>query len=326
MYDTPSGRPHGPAPDAGPDEMLVGELRELMEQAAAGLPALPDLTEEAVRQGGRRRVRARAAVAGAVTGVLAIGGVGAALLGGLGDHASAPVGPAAVPPAVPSPTPTPPPTSTAPTSGATPDATLAPETALRTRTAEALNRALGDLIGTVSADGAGRYASRLDGHTFPVTLRVEPGSDALVHCPDPPETTMTCRTAWLPGRIEARVVEVGGALWGGRTVSVSYHYADSAVKLTVGPDTAARLSPPVTADQLLAAAGTPALLSEVRAEVQDRAPHKARDDQTNPSDGASRAPAATTQPFDSQSATVEPRSATDLGGTDSTSKAGGFDE
>lgn len=320
MYDTPPGRPHGPAPDAGPDEMLVGELRELMEQAASGLPTLPDLTEEAVRQGGRRRVRARAAVAGAVTGVLAIGGVGAALLGGLGDHASAPVGPAAAPPAVPSPTP--PPTSTAPTPGAT----LAPETAHRTRTAKALTVALGDLIGTVSADGAGRYAGRIDGHTFPVTLRVEPGSDALVHCPEPPETTTTCRTAWLPGRIEARVVVVGGALWGGRTVSVSYHYADSTVQLTVGPDTAARLSPPVTADQLVVAAGTPALLSEVRAEAQDRAPHKARDHRTNPSDGASRAPSATTQPSDSQSATVEPRSATDLGGTDSTSKAGGFDE
>ncbi|MDQ0932036.1 hypothetical protein [Streptomyces turgidiscabies] len=82
----------------------------------------------------------------------------------------------------------------------------------------------------------------------------------------------------------------------------------------------------MTADQLVAAAGTPALLSEVRAEVQGQAPHELRDHRTNPSDGASRAPSATTQPSDSQPATVEPRSATELGGTDTTSKAGGFDE
>ncbi|MEH0419108.1 hypothetical protein [Streptomyces sp. B21-083] len=335
MHDTPPGRPHGPEPDAGPDDAVVGELRDLMERAAAGLAPLPDLTQEAIRLGRRRRVRARAAVAGAVTGVLAIGGVGSAVLGGLGDHASAPVSPAVAPPAVPSATPpSPSPASTVPV----PVASDMSETARRMRMAKALTRALGQLIGTVSVDDKGLFAGRVGGHTFPVTLRVEPGSDALVVCPDPPETAMTCRTAWLSGRIEARVVVAGGALWGGQSVSVSYLYADSTVELTVGPDTDARVSPPVSADQLVAAAGTPALLSEVKAEMEAQALYGAEEQGANPTDGASLAPpdrtrtpkpraptrqARTPQPFTPQPSTAESSSAIDLSNVLGTSETGG---
>ncbi|MEU6223951.1 hypothetical protein [Streptomyces sp. NPDC047042] len=341
MYDTPPGRPHGPAPEAGPDDELVGELRDLMQQAAAGLPMLPDLTDEAVRLGGRRRIRARAAVAGAVLGVLAIGGVGSAVLSGLGNHASAPVIPAA-PPAAPSTTP--PPASTAPA----PVATDAAETAQRLRMAKVLTRALGDLIGTVTVDDTGRFAGRIDGHTFPVSLQVVLGATPLAECPNPPERAMTCHTALLPDRTEARVVVAGGALLGGQSLSVSYRYAESTVKLTVDPDRSLGLSPPVTTAQLVKAAGSPAVLAEVKAEMKEQVLDDADHQPANPEGAASLAPPAppatpaTTQPTprasvpqtsddepsdaqtsDAQRAAVEPSPASDPDSTDSNSTTGG---
>ncbi|MDX3458296.1 hypothetical protein PV396_41260 [Streptomyces sp. ME02-8801-2C] len=332
MYDTPPGRPHGPAPDAGPDDELVGELRDLMEQAAAGLPMLPDLTDEAVRIGGRRRVRARAAVAGAVLGVLAIGGVGSAVLGGLGNHASAPVIPAVAPPAVPSTTPSP-----AATTAPVPVATEPAQAAQRARTAKVLTRALGDLIGTVSVDDAGRFAGRIDGHTFPVSLQVVLGATPLADCPNPSEKAMTCHTAWLPDRTEARVVVAGGALLGGQSLSVSYRYAESTVKLTVDPDRSLGLSPPVTPDQLVEAAGSSAVLAEVVTEMKEQVLADADHQPTNPESAASLAPPATTQPTpqasvpqtsddepsDAQRAAVEPSSVSDPDSTDSNSTTGG---
>ena len=324
MHDTPPGRPHGPEPDAGPDDELVGELRELMERAAAGLAPLPDLTQEAVRLGRRRRVRARAAVIGAVTGVLAIGGIGSALLsgaltvgGGLSDPGSPSAGPAVAPPAATSATPT--------TASISPVPEATPEAYRRVRTAEALTRALGDLIGTVSPAGTDHFVGRIDGHTFPVTFRVRPAVDALVDCPNPPKPAMTCRTAWLPGRIEGRVVVSGPDLWGVRSLGVSYLYADSTVELTVGPDTDAKVSPPVGIDQLVAAAGTSALLSEAKHEIQE-ARYEAQDaagDGTDSSAGASLAPPATTEPSPSEPLGAEPSSVTDSSSTGSTNETGG---
>lgn len=204
-----------------------------------------------------------------------------------------------------------------------PVATDASEAAPGERMAKALTRALGDLIGTVTPNGAESFAGRIDGHTFPVTLRVTTRSDALVECPDPPETAMTCRTAWLSGRIEARVVVAGGALWGGKSVSVSYRYAESTVQLTVAPDADARVSPPVTADQLVAAAGTSALLAEVKAEIKDQAQYEAQEHGATPTAGASLAQPSTAQPSTAEPFTAEPSSASAPSGTDSTSETGG---
>ncbi|NEA62249.1 hypothetical protein [Streptomyces sp. SID12488] len=323
MYDTPPGRPDRPAPDAGPDDELVGELRELMGRAAAGLAPLPDLTEEAVRLGRRRRVRARAAVAGAVTGVLVIGGIGSALLsgalsvgGGLSDPASPSAGPAVAPSAA---------ASSTPSAWASPVPEATSDAARRARTAKALTQVLGSLIGTVSPAEAGLFAGRIDGHTFPVTFQVRPGVDALVECPDPPETAVVCRTAWLPGRIEAQVVVAGGDLWGGRSVSVSYLYASHTVVLTVGPDTDAKVSPPVSADQLLAAAGTSALLSQAKYEIQ-AAEYEAEDaagDGTDPTGEPSLTPPTAPDPAPTGLSSAEPSSVTDSSSTDSTSETGG---
>ncbi|MGW3648760.1 hypothetical protein [Streptomyces sp. NPDC000878] len=330
MHETPPGRPHGPEPDAGPDDALVGELRELMERAAAGLAPLPDLTQEAVRLGGRRRIRARLAVVGAVAGVLAAGGIGSAALGGLGSAASQPVGPAVAPPtatrppAVPTPVP-------APSMPMPMPASATPSVSVPTGTTEALGRAevaaaltvaLGDLIGTVSPDGVDLFAGRIDGHTFPVTFQVIQGADALGECPDPPDQAVTCRTAWLSGRIEARLLVTGADLPGGESLGISYRYLESTVKLTVGSDTDAGVSPPVTADQLVVAAGSEAMLAAVKYELKYAARYaeKAEANSSGEASGSPSFPApdATTEP-----STAEPSLAGDPNDTDSASETGG---
>ncbi|UIX31404.1 hypothetical protein [Streptomyces sp. GQFP] len=321
MHDTPPGRPHGPEPDAGPDDALVGELRELMERAAAGLAPLPDLTQEAVRLGRLRRIRARLAVVGAVVGVLAVGGIGSVAFGGLGSAASQPVSPAAAPPsasrasAVPSPAPS----MTAPT----PVASASEDAVRGARTAEALTRALGDLIGTVTPDGADRFAGRLKGHIFPVTFQVMPGGGSLAECSDLPETATTCSTALLPDGSEVRVIVSGDTLWGGQSFSVSYRYAESTVNLTVTPDADAKVSPPVTVDQLVAAAGTKALLTEVKYQAQYAAEATADSSDEASDSPSSPASPAETAPATAEPSTAEPSLASDPTGTDSTSETGG---
>lgn len=332
MHDTPPGRPHGPEPDAGPDDALVGELRELMERAAAGLAPLPDLTQEAVRLGGRRRIRARLAVVGAVAGVLAAGGIGSAALGGLGSAAPQPVGPAVAPPTAtrPSAVRTPVPAPSMPTPTSTPTSTTSSVSA-PTGTTEALGRAevaaaltvaLGDLIGTVSPDGAGLFAGRIDGHTFPVTFQVIQGADALDECPDPPDQAVTCRTAWLSGRIEARLLVAGGDLPGDESLGISYRYLESTVKLTIGADTDAGVSPPVTADQLVVAAGSEVMLAAVKYELKYAARY-AEKAEANSSGEASDSPSFLAPDATTEPSTAEPSLAGDPNDTDSASETGG---
>ncbi|AJF66683.1 hypothetical protein [Streptomyces vietnamensis] len=55
-------------------------LRDAMDRTTVGLPPLPDLAPLAVREGRRRRARARFAVGAAAVGVLAVGVLGLTLL------------------------------------------------------------------------------------------------------------------------------------------------------------------------------------------------------------------------------------------------------
>ncbi|MFI6420078.1 hypothetical protein ACIBG6_22100 [Streptomyces sp. NPDC050842] len=55
-------------------------LRDAMDRTADGLPPLPDLAPLAVREGRRRRARARFAVGAAAFGVLTVGALGLTLL------------------------------------------------------------------------------------------------------------------------------------------------------------------------------------------------------------------------------------------------------
>ncbi|MFJ3588164.1 hypothetical protein ACIQUY_09595 [Streptomyces sp. NPDC090231] len=65
------------APEAEVAETLL--IRAAMEQATDGAPTLPDLVPAALVQGRRRRTRARATIGAVVTGVVALGALGAVL-------------------------------------------------------------------------------------------------------------------------------------------------------------------------------------------------------------------------------------------------------
>ncbi|MFG2672998.1 hypothetical protein [Streptomyces sp. NPDC048445] len=65
------------APEAEVAETLL--IRAAMEQATDGAPTLPDLVPAALVQGQRRRTRARATIGAVVTGVVALGALGAVL-------------------------------------------------------------------------------------------------------------------------------------------------------------------------------------------------------------------------------------------------------
>ncbi|WRZ13569.1 hypothetical protein OG892_23750 [Streptomyces sp. NBC_00341] len=65
------------APEAEVAETLL--IRAAMEQATDGAPTLPDLVPAALVQGHRRRTRARATIGAVVTGVVALGALGAVL-------------------------------------------------------------------------------------------------------------------------------------------------------------------------------------------------------------------------------------------------------
>ncbi|WP_371777706.1 hypothetical protein [Streptomyces sp. NBC_01438] len=67
----------GAAPEAEVAESLL--IRAAMEQATDGAPTLPDLVPGALVQGHRRRTRARATIGAVVTGVVALGALGAVL-------------------------------------------------------------------------------------------------------------------------------------------------------------------------------------------------------------------------------------------------------
>ncbi|MFF3258738.1 hypothetical protein ACFYWO_06115 [Streptomyces sp. NPDC002932] len=67
----------GAAPEAEVAETLL--IRAAMEQATDGAPTLPDLVPGALVQGHRRRTRARATIGAVVTGVVALGVLGAVL-------------------------------------------------------------------------------------------------------------------------------------------------------------------------------------------------------------------------------------------------------
>ncbi|ROQ66906.1 hypothetical protein EDD93_1322 [Streptomyces sp. 840.1] len=80
--DTSSDRFPGdraPEPDEGAAEAGFLLIRAAMEQATDEAPALPDLVPGALVQGRRRRTRARVTIGAAVTGVVALGVLGAVL-------------------------------------------------------------------------------------------------------------------------------------------------------------------------------------------------------------------------------------------------------
>ncbi|MEV0782712.1 hypothetical protein AB0I52_06935 [Streptomyces sp. NPDC050423] len=300
-----SDRFPGRAPDKGAAEAAEAEIlliRAAMEQATDGAPALPDLVPAALVQGHRRRTRARAAIGAAVTGVVALGVLGAVLpmWGGSGGTEPArtwsaasqrtSIAPSPAPTSTPSPAPTdmpqpaptdtpqPPPVHVEPSPGRSSMADL--PTAERARQEEFQRHVallLGELLPQLGPVrpvdlAVSQYQAGRGGNVFPVVLSVQAESGRSVApqegpCRDYPDMKLRCKRAVLPGGIVAHATTVVTGPDGSpdsTSTIVRFTYGDSSVILSVDGDEDTKEPSPVTADQLLAAAGSPRFLNLVK--------------------------------------------------------------
>lgn len=284
--DMSTDRSTGRGPDPEAEDLLI---RAAMERAAEDAPSLPDLVPVALVQGRRRRNRARAAVGAGVTGVVALGALGAVLSmwspsGGTQPAqtwsvASQTTAVSPPPSTAATARPVPAPVHIEPTAGETSMADL--PASERTRQEqfqqqaavlldELLPRGLGPIRPVDLA--VNRYRGGQDGNTFAVIFSVRPkadpdGAGATQPCLDIAAKGLRCRTAMLPVGIKARVLTVEGNAKGTRTitgVNLRFSYGDSVVRITVDGDDSTMVSAPVTGDQLVAAAGDSRFLKLVK--------------------------------------------------------------
>ncbi|WP_157869981.1 MULTISPECIES: hypothetical protein [unclassified Streptomyces] len=233
-------------------------LRRAMDRTAQELPPLPDLVPVAVRQGRRRRARARLTVAGGVFGTVTAAALGLTLLPGADPGTALPASP---PAAFPSAYRTP--VRVEPTPGQTPpEKVSAEEGARRAQFQQQVSALLDELLpASVSdvrpvADEVSSYRITAGGTVFPVKLSVRPAeNERLPDCRNIPSKRTTCEEAGLDGGRTAQVygmaVNDPGTL-GSRVVT---RYGRSSVLLSVDPSAGA--SAPVTPDQLLAVVRDP---------------------------------------------------------------------
>ncbi|MFH9265875.1 hypothetical protein ACH4KN_16680 [Streptomyces sp. NPDC017546] len=283
--------PHEHLPSRSHDEEL---FRDALHRTAGPLSLQPDLVPDAVREGRRRRARARAfAVAGTFVAVTAVT-LGLAVLGpwlwaGPDAGPATPAGPSVSPhtptpspqrteprPDMPSPTSTPVPTGTAPVPPAPPFATPAtpsasvpsgpgPEAAqrledFRQQVAGALDALLPAWIGTVLpvGDDARSYQGRRGSvvHAVRLSVRPEPGGAAPA-CRDVPAKGLTCEGLTLDDGTPARVHRQPAEGRTGTEVSLRYRYGRSAVALSVSPTPSGAGGARVTAGDLVRVAQSP---------------------------------------------------------------------
>ncbi|WIY78089.1 hypothetical protein [Streptomyces anulatus] len=273
--------PHEHLPPRTHDEEL---FRDALHRTVGPLSLQPDLVPDAVREGHRRRARARAfAVAGTFVAVTAVT-LGLAVLGPwlLAGPDTGPAGPSLSLPArtsypsplrteprpdMPSPTSTPvptdsaavPPTPPAPTPSAPVPPGLGPEEAqrledFRQQVAGALDALLPASIGTVLpvGDGPESYQGRRGGivHSVHLSVRPEPGGAAPA-CRDIPEKGLTCEDLTLDDGTPARVYRQPAEGRTGTEVSLQYRSGRSAVALSVSPAPSGAGGAPVTAGDLV---------------------------------------------------------------------------
>ncbi|MBP2583984.1 hypothetical protein J3A78_004462 [Streptomyces sp. PvR006] len=216
-------------------------LRDAMERAADGLPPLPDLGPLAVREGRRRRTRARFAV-GAVCGVLVAGALG---LTALLPRPAADV--AGVPPRT------------------------AAE-ALRERIADHQRKAaalLDELLPAKvtdvrprSSSKAAEYLITVNGDWYTLLFSVRPAAPAdLLHC--------ATRAADMPSCEEDTQLRTGPIHESTRASTVQYQYRKSRVQLSVYAGPGGALPTPVTVRDLHVVTDDPRFLELVKAADAD---------------------------------------------------------
>ncbi|MFF5975637.1 hypothetical protein ACFY7C_29420 [Streptomyces sp. NPDC012769] len=247
-------------------------LRDALDRTAEDLPPLPDLAPLAVRQGRKRRARARLAVVTAAFGAVTAGALGLTLLPGTDP---APAMPAVVPSSAVgsgSPGASHPPVVVEETPGVTPPDNpdgLSP--AERERRAEHQQRVaalLDELLPpTVTAirpvkDEVAVYRITAGGTSFRMTVSVRPTDDrALKPCPDVAGGKIVCEAVGFDGDREAHLLSMPVDEADTLGSYVNFLYGKSRVLLSVDPQGA---SAPVTPRQLLAVAEDPRFLDLVR--------------------------------------------------------------
>ncbi|MFB7936384.1 hypothetical protein [Streptomyces sp. NPDC056049] len=247
-------------------------LRDAMDRTAEGLPPLPDLAPSAVRQGRRRRARARLAVATTAFGAVTAGALGLTLLPG-GEPA--PAMPGAVPAAPGTSSPAPgtsyPPVVVEETPGVTPpdnpDGLSAAERERHAQHQQRVAALLDELLPPEVTeirpvkDEVAVYRIAAGGETFRMTVSVRPSDEPLASCPENlPKDKGVCETVTFDGDREARLIAMPVNELDTIGSAVSFRYGRSSVRITVDP---AAVSAPVTPHRLLDVAGDPRFLALV---------------------------------------------------------------
>ncbi|WP_412077229.1 hypothetical protein ACLF6K_20610 [Streptomyces xanthophaeus] len=260
------------------DDRAARLLREAMDRTTEELPPLPDLAGPARVQGGRRRARLRAAIGGGVLAVAVLGVAGAAALpagsgeaSGVSEVAAAPSASAPAQPA-PSSSGPPPPVHIEPSPGESSMAQLPPAERIRQESFQdqavtVLQDLLPESVGTVQRTDltVSQYQATKDGAKFVVIFSVRPTRGPG----DGPRPCLeikghTCKKATLPGGIEATAATSPEGDGTATVAQVSFRYGASNVLLSIRPDSGTTVPAPVTKDQLLEVAKSPAFLGLVK--------------------------------------------------------------
>lgn len=253
-------------------------LRAALNRAAEELPPLPDLVPLAVREGRRRRARARFATAAAAFGVVTAGALGLTLLPGNGPAPAMPAAPPSSPAA-----------SASPEVSARPDASYPPVVVEETpgvpppdnpdglseaererravhqqRVAALLDELLPAYVTEIRPvkDEVSAYRITADGTPLRLSVLVRPTDEkALDPCPDRPDPRIVCETVAFDGDREARLQSMATELPGTSAAYVRFLYGGSRVRISVEPEgVPSRLTP----RQLFAVAEDPRFLDVVR--------------------------------------------------------------
>ncbi|MFE1343183.1 hypothetical protein [Streptomyces sp. NPDC058757] len=251
-------------------------LRDALDRTAEELPPLPDLVPLAVRDGRRRRARARFATAAAAFGVVTAGALGLTLLPANGPAPAMPAAPPSSPGASASPSAEPdashPPVVVEETPGVPPpdnpdglsDAERERRAVHQQRVAVLLDELLPSKVTEIRPvkDKVSAYRITADGKHFRLTVSVRPTDDRSVDdCPDRPDPRIVCETVALDGDHAAQLLSMQANEPGTLAAYVRFTYGGSRVRLSVEPE---RLSSPVTPRQLFAVAGDPRFLDLVK--------------------------------------------------------------
>ncbi|MFD6346406.1 hypothetical protein ACFWF9_17000, partial [Streptomyces roseolus] len=248
-------------------------LRDVLDRAADALPPLPDLVPLAVREGRRRRARARFATAATAFGVVTAGALGLTLLSGNGPAPAMPAAPPPSPGVSASPSVSPdasyPPVAVEETPGVPPpdnpdglpEAERERRAVHQQRVAALLDELLPAKVTEIRPvkDKVSAYRITAGGEPFWMTVSVRRSDDhALDACPNRSDPRIVCETAVFDGDHEAQLLSMTANEPGTSASYVRFPYGGSRVRLSVEPE---GVSSPVTPRELFAVVEDPRFLA-----------------------------------------------------------------